>query len=385
MIEPPAPACLVIADISGYTTYLAGVELDHATDIIADLVGTLARSIRPTFTLAKLEGDAAFAWASPLEVDGSALQDAVEGIYFAFQARLRDIRQATSCECNACVLLPSLDLKIVVHHGLVARQRMADLDELLGRDVILVHRLLKNEVETATGFRAYALYTQAAVDAVGIDTSAPGFVPHTETVDVIGEVRGWVSDLEAAWRREQERRRFVVTADEAFATNSVDIAAPPALVWEFLTAPRLRPLWQTGIIRVDEQVGDGRRGAGTVNHCVHGGAVTVEEVLDWQPPTSRTVRTALPVPGATFLVITDVLIEVPGGTRLESRVAPPRPEEREAWEAIVPGMEDVWRQALRNLVDVTEAESTRRAASRAAEPDVPATEARYLVPIVRDA
>jgi hypothetical protein len=48
-------------------------------------------------------------------------------------------------------------------------------------------------------------------------------------------------------------------------------------------------------------------------------------------------------------------------------------------------MEDVWRLALRNLIDVAEAEHARRAATRAAEPDVPATEARYLVPIVRDA
>ena len=32
------PACLVIADISGYTGYLSGVEIDHAQDILADLI-----------------------------------------------------------------------------------------------------------------------------------------------------------------------------------------------------------------------------------------------------------------------------------------------------------------------------------------------------------
>ena len=30
MLPSPEPPCLVIADISGYTDYLAGVELDHA-------------------------------------------------------------------------------------------------------------------------------------------------------------------------------------------------------------------------------------------------------------------------------------------------------------------------------------------------------------------
>jgi hypothetical protein len=41
-------ACCVIADISGYTNFLAGVELDHAQDIIADVMNTSARSlVRP--------------------------------------------------------------------------------------------------------------------------------------------------------------------------------------------------------------------------------------------------------------------------------------------------------------------------------------------------
>jgi hypothetical protein len=53
-------ACLLIADISGYTGYLAGVELDHAQDILADLMDTIVSALRPGFRLAKLEGDAAF-------------------------------------------------------------------------------------------------------------------------------------------------------------------------------------------------------------------------------------------------------------------------------------------------------------------------------------
>ena len=47
MIGQPEPACLVIADISGYTGYLAGVELDHAQDILADLITTVVGGLRP--------------------------------------------------------------------------------------------------------------------------------------------------------------------------------------------------------------------------------------------------------------------------------------------------------------------------------------------------
>ncbi len=62
MIGDTEPACLAIADISGYTEYLAGVELEHAQDILADLVTTVVTALRPTFRLAKLEGDAAFVY-----------------------------------------------------------------------------------------------------------------------------------------------------------------------------------------------------------------------------------------------------------------------------------------------------------------------------------
>jgi hypothetical protein len=37
----PEPACLAIADITGYTRFLAGTELDHAQDILADLTNTV--------------------------------------------------------------------------------------------------------------------------------------------------------------------------------------------------------------------------------------------------------------------------------------------------------------------------------------------------------
>ncbi|MCE3277232.1 MAG: hypothetical protein K0R13_3087, partial [Propionibacteriaceae bacterium] len=75
-------ACLLLTDISGYTGYLAGVELDHAQDILADLMNTIVRALRPAFRLAKLEGDAAFMYAIAEKLDGSLLLDTIERCYF---------------------------------------------------------------------------------------------------------------------------------------------------------------------------------------------------------------------------------------------------------------------------------------------------------------
>jgi hypothetical protein len=169
MLARTEPACLVIADIAGYSGYLAGVELDHAQDILADLIDTVVGALRPSFKLAKLEGDAAFVYVPAASVDGPGLRDVIERCYFAFQRRVRDIRQASACECNACVRIPGLDLKFVAHHGLVARQRMAGREELVGSDVVVVHRLLKNRVAEDLGMSAYVLYTDALVHVMGLD------------------------------------------------------------------------------------------------------------------------------------------------------------------------------------------------------------------------
>src|SRR3954451_19303424 len=231
MLNQPEPACLVIADISGYTGFLAGAELDHAQDILADLMNTVVSAFRPSFRLAKLEGDAAFVYAITETVDGAQLQDTIEGCYFAFRRRLRDIGQASMCECNACILVPHLDLKVVAHHGRIVRQRVGSWEELVGSDIIVVHRLLKNHIEEALGFDAYACYTEACTTAMGIDApAAAGFTEAVEPFEGVGDIRMWVCDLEAAWTAELERARIVVEPKDAAKTYAVEYDAPQALV-----------------------------------------------------------------------------------------------------------------------------------------------------------
>jgi hypothetical protein len=214
MLPKPESACLLIADISGYTGYLAGVELDHAQDILADLMDTIVDALRPPFRLSKLEGDAAFVYLASSDLDGSLLQDIVEATYFTFRRRLRDIKQASVCECDACRQIPSLDLKFVAHFGQIAKQAMSGQEELIGRDVILIHRLLKNNVEAVLGERPYVLYTDALTQRAGIDPQAQGLIAHRESIDIIGEVRCWLRDLDAAWKAEQERSRMEVSPSD---------------------------------------------------------------------------------------------------------------------------------------------------------------------------
>jgi uncharacterized protein YndB with AHSA1/START domain len=386
MLSRAEPACLVIADISGYTSYLAGVELDHAQDILADLVDTVVGALRPTFRLAKLEGDAAFVYAITGTVDGSALQDQVEGCYFAFRRRLRDIRQASSCECNACILIPRLDLKLVAHHGSIVRQRMAGHEELVGSDVIVIHRLLKNSVVETLGVTAYALYTEACIRAMGIDDpSASGLREHRETYDVIGEVVGWVRDLGAAWRAELDRRRVIVEAKDAMWEYSRELPGPPSLVWDYLTSPIRRLRWQAGVTAVVEETAGNRRGVGTTNHCIHGRDAIVEEIVDWRPPAYLTMRFQVPVPGAPKMTMTELLEPLQdGSTRLTVRLQRLRgAKDLAAFESLkemLAGALTAGHAALEPLLAEAVAERAG-AVDEPPEPALPEGAARYLEPV----
>src|SRR5689334_11225969 len=134
---------LLLADISGYTSYLAGVELDHAQGILSDLLEIIVGRLRSLMTIGKLEGDAVFAYVNEAQVGrGETLLELVEATYFEFRDRRENIKRRTTCTCNACRAIPNLDLKFITHYGDYMIQNIAGISELVGSDVNLVHRLL---------------------------------------------------------------------------------------------------------------------------------------------------------------------------------------------------------------------------------------------------
>ena len=347
-------ACFLIADISGYTNYLTQVELDHAEDILADLMNAVVSALRPPFSLAKLEGDAAFTYSLGETVDGSLLQDTIERTYFAFRSRLRDIDSATTCECNACSRMSTLDLKFVVHYGQTIIQTVADSEELVGPDIILVHRLLKNAVDEKIGDHAYALFSNDCLRAASIDPAANELVEHHEEIDAIGDVTAWIKDLELAWQHENEHRRVLVSREDTALLVEGDTTAPRSMVRAYCALPEHRPKWQ-GSQGLTEVHANGRRGAGTTNHCMHGANTVIEHILDWRPQDYMTLTSHFDVPGSAPLTMSMVFADLPdGGTHVEVRIAEPTEEARAYFEASKPTYEENYRKGFEVLREIIE-------------------------------
>lgn len=155
-------AVLVIADIGGYTAFMNWHrgDLVHAQMSVATLLESVIDTAKG-MKLAKLEGDAAFFWAP----DGDAqtlVSERVSRMHQAFLDERARIENSRHCRCGACEQLKNLSLKFVAHQGEVAEQKVKRHTELAGVDVILVHRMLKNQVPVPE----YVLMTDAVAQCL---------------------------------------------------------------------------------------------------------------------------------------------------------------------------------------------------------------------------
>jgi uncharacterized protein YndB with AHSA1/START domain len=282
---------LFLADIGGYTKYLTGVELDHSHDILADLISTVGEQTRGAFQLAKLEGDAIFCYAPTGCFDGSHLVTTVDSCYFAFKQRLRDIAAATTCPCGACRLIPQLTLKFVAHHGSYVIHEVMGMSELVGSDVITVHRLLKNDAAEKSGAQSYALFTRSIFETTDLKPEALNMVDTTQHYDDVGDIEAYSMDMEARWVEEQARSTNYISEDDAWVVSTALIDAPPPETWDIITSPK-RLEWMKGVTDFKQQNPEGVRGVGTTNHCMHGKSAVLEKILDWKPYDYFTVHSA---------------------------------------------------------------------------------------------
>ena len=305
---------LILADISGYSSFVARSELEHAHDILSELLEVLIKRLAAVFTVSKLEGDAIFAYASDEKLTrGETLLELIESTYAAFKDQQETIRRRTTCQCNACRNIPSLDLKFMVHHGDYIAQSIGGYREMVGADVNLVHRLLKNHVADVSGWRGYALFTEQVLSHVGLKPD--GLQEMSETYD-IGEVKIFVTDLNDRYRTLRDLRRVFVDRAEADLVYEFDVPAPPPIVWDWLNDPQKRVKWEFADRHMFPFfLPKGRTTVGAVNHCVHGKNVSmIETVLDWRPFDYFTV--AQDVLQVVIMTVTFQLLPTATGTHL---------------------------------------------------------------------
>jgi hypothetical protein len=187
-------ALLLIADIGGYTEYMQSHRsvLGHAEAATRRMLGRVVDAARD-FDLVEIEGDAAFLSLRADDLDddatAAAMTRAVTAMHVAFHRERRYVASVL-CPCDACEQADNLKLKFVAHVGEVATQTIRDRRKLVGIDVILVHRLLKNPVEDPE----YVLFSEELYRTGGTAFDPVRELP--QDLEGIGPVRTYVAGIE---------------------------------------------------------------------------------------------------------------------------------------------------------------------------------------------
>jgi len=296
----PESGFLVVADISGYTRFLTGSELDHAQGVLEDLLSVILERLKSPLQLSNIQGDAILAYSRDDDVWSSGhVVDSVDALYFGFRDRLKSIVDNTTCPCRACVNAKKLDLKFVVHHGEFVMQNVAGRQELTGSDVILLHRLLKNDIPQQTGVASYALFTSAAADALGLAELKDGAHRYAVELAEFGRIEGIVVDHGARWQAYHKTNEIVVPdGDLWFEPVTGTLPYNIESVWEAYCNPAVKSRWNTIFDGFTRTIGDPQRvSIGAVDHCAHGKQTLIMRYIDVRPLRHVTLECALPMNG----------------------------------------------------------------------------------------
>jgi hypothetical protein len=207
----------------------------------------------------------------------------VESTYLAFRKALELMIRNTTCTCAACRSLKDLDLKFFVHYGSFTIQKLNEYRELLGNDVNMVHRLAKNHIREQTGFGAYAAYTRAVIEKMGLSGIAASMISHREIFADVGEVQLYVQNMHDVWERRGNEVRITAEKNHLMGKLEFNFPYPPEVMWQYITAPEFRSVINGSDTQEFKDLTAGRAGIGSLYVCAHGKMHVLQPILDWEP------------------------------------------------------------------------------------------------------
>ena len=274
----------ILADISGYTSFLSGVGLEHAKVVTGHLFNSMLKANEGHWKLANIEGDCIFFYCEGREEPTGVLGH-IQNLYDQFCGQIIEVSGGDACPCGACTRINHLALKFIVHTGEFGLQKIGRRQELFGPDVVVAHRLLKNSIP----IDEYVLLTDNR--AAGLHRLGLTAIKGRDEYEDIGPVQYTYFDLEPLRYRIEATNRFFLTPDQARIRLEIDIEAPPGTVWAVAGDLEKREQWQ-GLRKFVEL--PSRRGRiGQVHQCTYAHGGNVVEVTTALDEASRrmTVKT----------------------------------------------------------------------------------------------
>ena len=137
---------LFIPDISGFSRFVNAVEIEHSRFIIQQLLEVLIQANDSGLTISEIEGDAILFYKFGEPAALLALYNQVAKMFRAFHQYLMAYDHRKICQCTPCLSAVDLTLKVITHYGEFTPMSVQHFEKLFGKDVIVAHQLLKNDI-----------------------------------------------------------------------------------------------------------------------------------------------------------------------------------------------------------------------------------------------
>ena len=137
---------LFIPDISGFTRFVSQTEIEHSRYIIQELLEALINANHTGLQISEIEGDAILFYKFGEPPALQELYQQVEDMFCAFHRCLIAYDRRKYCQCAACSAAIELTLKVITHYGEFTGYQVQQFNKLIGKDVIVAHQLLKNDI-----------------------------------------------------------------------------------------------------------------------------------------------------------------------------------------------------------------------------------------------
>lgn len=137
---------LFIPDITGFTKFVKDTEIEHSQHIVSELLELIIDSNVIGMEVSEVEGDAVLFFKYNSVPDLNDVIGQVRKTFLDFHNHLKSYESKRICSCGACSTAVNLSLKFIIHIGEIGFTMVKDRKKPFGSDLILVHRLLKNNI-----------------------------------------------------------------------------------------------------------------------------------------------------------------------------------------------------------------------------------------------
>jgi hypothetical protein len=163
---------LFIPDISGFTRFVNETEIEHSRVIIQELLELLINANQIGLEVSEIEGDAILFYKFGESPDVSVIYQQVAAMFRAFHRHINAYEDRRFCKCLACNSVIDLTLKVITHYGEFTGYNVRNFNKLIGKDIIVAHQLLKNDIEQ----HEYWLVTDKLVTRDKKTDGLPGWI-----------------------------------------------------------------------------------------------------------------------------------------------------------------------------------------------------------------